>query len=306
MKKTMIADGILLLVAFVWGATFVIVQNAVASLPPLTFNGVRFLLASVFLLLFLMLFYRPQLQQMSARLIWSGIILGILLFAGYAFQTIGLLYTTSSKAGFITGLSVMLVPLFSLLLLKQKLKLPAVIGVSLAAIGLYFLTLGDALNVNQGDFLVFLCAISFALQIIFTGRYAPHFPSLALAFVQILTVAVLSTGSAFFFEDWRTTLTWSTLTLPTVYWALLVTAIPATALAFLAQTECQRFTTATRVALIFAMEPVFAAITAYIFNGEILGGRALMGCLFIFIGMILAELQTEQITAWIKKRKTSF
>lgn len=91
MKKSMMADGILLLVAFVWGATFVIVQNAVASLPPLTFNGIRFLLASVFLLLFLMLFYRPQLQQMSRKLIWSGIILGVLLFAGYAFQTIGLL-----------------------------------------------------------------------------------------------------------------------------------------------------------------------------------------------------------------------
>ncbi len=302
----MIADGILLLVALVWGATFVIVQNAIATLPPLTFNGIRFFLASVFLFLFLLLFYRVQLKQLNGKLILSGIILGVWLFSGYAFQTIGLLYTSSSKAGFITGLSVVLVPVFALFLLKQRPKIPAVIGITLATVGLYLLTLGDALNVNQGDLLVFMGAVSFAFQIIFTGRYAPHFPSLALAFVQILTVAVLSGGSAFFFEDWRTTLTWEALTTPIIYWALLVTAIPATALAFLAQTECQRFTTATRVALIFAMEPVFAAVTAYLFNEEVLGGRALVGCLFIFIGMILAELQPDQVTAWIKRRKTSF
>ncbi|MFT9849827.1 DMT family transporter [Aneurinibacillus sp. REN35] len=306
MKKSMIADGILLLVALVWGATFVIVQNAIATLPPLTFNGIRFFLASVFLFLFLLLFYRVQLKQLNGKLILSGIILGVWLFSGYAFQTIGLLYTSSSKAGFITGLSVVLVPVFALFLLKQRPKIPAVIGITLATVGLYLLTLGDALNVNQGDLLVFMGAVSFAFQIIFTGRYAPHFPSLALAFVQILTVAVLSGGSAFFFEDWRTTLTWEALTTPIIYWALLVTAIPATALAFLAQTECQRFTTATRVALIFAMEPVFAAVTAYLFNEEVLGGRALVGCLFIFIGMILAELQPDQVTAWIKRRKTSF
>lgn len=295
-----------MLVALVWGATFVIVQNAIATLPPLTFNGIRFLLASAFLLLFLLLFYRGQLRQMSGKLVISGIILGIWLFSGYAFQTIGLLYTSSSKAGFITGLSVVLVPVFALLILKQKLKVPAVIGITLATVGLYLLTLGDALNVNKGDALVFVGAVSFAFQIIFTGRYAPHFPSLALACIQILTVGILSGASAFFFEDWQTTLTWEALTSPVIYWALLVTAVPATALAFLAQTECQRFTTATRVALIFAMEPVFAAVTAYLFNEEILGGRALTGCLFIFIGMILAELQPDQVTAWIKKRRTSF
>lgn len=302
----MIADGILLLVALVWGATFVIVQNAIATLPPLTFNGIRFFLASVFLFLFLLMFYRVQLRQLNSKLILSGVILGVWLFSGYAFQTIGLLYTSSSKAGFITGLSVVLVPVFALFLLKQRPKIPAVIGIALATVGLYLLTLGDTLNVNQGDLLVFMGAVSFAFQIIFTGRYAPHFPSLALAFVQILTVAVLSGGAAFFFEDWRTTLTWEALTTPVIYWALLVTAIPATALAFLAQTECQRFTTATRVALIFAMEPVFAAVTAYLFNEEVLSGRALVGCLFIFIGMILAELQPDQVTAWIKRRKASF
>jgi drug/metabolite transporter (DMT)-like permease len=306
LKKSMIADSILLLVVLIWGVTFVVVQNAIDFLPPLTFNGVRFFIASVFLLLFLLLFYRPQLRQMDKKLFLAGMILGVWLFLGYAFQTIGLLYTTSSKAGFITGLSVVLVPVLAFFILKQRPKFPAVIGTLFATSGLYLMTLGDMSSVNKGDVFVFLCAISFALQIVFTGRYAPHFPSLALAFVQILTVAVLSAGGSFFFEDWKTTLTWGTLTTPTVYWALLVTGVPATALAFLAQTECQRFTTPNRVALIFAMEPVFAAIAAYLFNSEVLGGRALIGGLLIFLGMILAEVQMEQITGWIKKRKTSY
>jgi drug/metabolite transporter (DMT)-like permease len=306
LKKSMIADSILLLVVLIWGVTFVVVQNAIDFLPPLTFNGVRFFIASVFLLLFLLLFYRPQLRQMEKKLFLAGMILGVWLFLGYAFQTIGLLYTSSSKTGFITGLSVVLVPVFAFFILKQRPKFPAVIGTLLATSGLYLMTLGDMSSVNKGDFFVFLCAISFALQIVFTGRYAPHFPSLALAFVQILTVAVLSAGGAFFFEDWQTTLTWETLATPTVYWALIITGIPATALAFLAQTECQRFTTPSRVALIFAMEPVFAAIAAYLFNSEVLGGRALIGGLLIFLGMILAEVQMEQITGWIKKRNTSY
>jgi drug/metabolite transporter (DMT)-like permease len=304
MKKSVLADSILLMVALVWGTTFVIVQNAIDTLPPLTFNGVRFFLASAFLFLFLLLFYRGQIRQINKKLVLAGVILGVWLFCGYAFQTIGLLYTTSSKAGFITGLSVVLVPVFALFILKQRPKLPAVLGILIATAGLYLLTMGDTLSINRGDALVFLCAISFALQIIYTGRYAPHFPSLALALVQILTVSVLSSIGAFFLEDWQTALTPAAFSTPSVYWALIVTAVPATALAFLAQTECQKFTTATRVALIFAMEPVFAAITAYFFNDELLSGRSLTGCLFIFIGMILAELQASQVTAWFKKIKS--
>ncbi|WCN38524.1 DMT family transporter [Aneurinibacillus uraniidurans] len=304
MKKSILADSILLTVTFIWGATFVVVQNAIAVLPPLTFNAVRFFMAAVFLFGFLLVFYRSQLAQINARLLGAGILLGIWLFLGYAFQTVGLLYTTSAKAGFITGLSVVLVPMFALLILKQKPRIPAVLGVLVATVGLYFLTMGDAVAVNRGDILIFFCAVSFALQIIFTGRYAPHFPSLALACVQIFVVSVLSGISALILENWQAALSLKTFSTPTVYIALLVTAIPATALAFLAQTECQKFTTATRVALIFAMEPVFAAATAYFFNDELLTVRALTGCMLIFLGMILAEFPFNVVVARWKKQKT--
>ncbi|MEW9670814.1 DMT family transporter [Ammoniphilus sp. 3BR4] len=304
MKKSVLADLSLLVVAFVWGTTFVIVQNAISTLPPHAFNAIRFFLASGLLFVLLLLFFREQLQALSKRMLASGIIIGVWLFGGYAFQTVGLLYTTSSKAGFITGLSIVLVPLFSLLLLKQRPKWPAVTGVLVATVGLYLLTLSDSLSLNKGDVLVFFCAICFALQIIFTGKYAPSYPAMALALIQIFTVSVLSAGASLLFENGQTFLNAEVLFQNHVLWALFITAGPATALAFLAQTICQRFTTPTRVALIFAMEPVFAALAAFIWTEEVLGIKALSGCLLIFIGMILSELQPEQLLGAFRKKKS--
>jgi len=300
LQKSWLADLSLLLVAFVWGTTFVIVQNAISVLPPHTFNGIRFFLAAFFLLFLLLFLYPQQLKQLSRKMVFAGIILGFWLYGGYAFQTVGLLYTTSSKAGFITGLSVVLVPIFALIVLAQRPKWPAVLGVVAATIGLYLLTLGDSFHLNRGDVFVFFCAISFAGQIILTGKYAPNFPSMALALIQIATVSALSIISSFLFEDWRHSWQSSTIFTPDVLWALLITAGPATAFAFLAQTICQRFTTPTRVALIFAMEPVFAALTAFIWTDEILSTKAISGCLLIFVGMILSELKPDQIS--LKKR----
>ena len=302
MKRSVIADLSLLAVAFVWGTTFVLVQNAITSLPPNTFNAIRFFMAAILLFLFMLLFFRDQLRAITRKMLLSGFILGIWLFGGYAFQTIGLLYTTSSKAGFITGLSVVLIPIFGLLLLKQKPKWPSIIGVIAAISGLYLLTIGDSFFLNKGDMLVFFCAICFAFQIIFTGKYAPNFPSMSLALIQIFTVSFLSAIGAFFFEDWQSGVQLSNLGQPLIIWALLITAGPATAFAFLIQTVCQKFTTPTRVALVFAMEPVFAALASFIWTEEVLGTKALSGCLLIFMGMIFAELRPEQ---FLSKRKKS-
>ncbi|KHF26730.1 putative DMT superfamily transporter inner membrane protein [Anoxybacillus sp. BCO1] len=166
------ADISLLFVAFVWGATFVVVQNAIAFLPPLLFNGVRFAIASILLWIWVFIFERKPLDK---QLIRAGFILGIWLCLGYAFQTIGLLYTTSSKAGFITGLNVVLVPFLSFMILKQKPSLNAVVGSVLATCGLYFLTINGDMSMNKGDLFVFLCAIAFALHIVSTSIYATKF-----------------------------------------------------------------------------------------------------------------------------------
>ncbi|MBO8163794.1 MAG: DMT family transporter [Brevibacillus sp.] len=296
MHKSYVADFTLLAVAFVWGATFVIVQNAIAFLDPNTFNGVRFTIAAVFLTIVHILKSRQLQSFFSWKLISAGLFIGLWLFGGYALQTVGLLYTTSSKAGFITGLSVALVPLFSFLLLKETIRWPGVSGVLLAVSGLYLLTFSGQLSLNLGDMLVFGCAICFALQIVFTGKFAPHHAALPLAIVQLYTVAVLSFFYALLFEDWRKALVPETYLQPDVAWGLCITSIFATALAFLAQTALQKKTSSTRVALIFALEPVFAALTAYLWINEVLTSRQLVGGALIFAGMILAELP---IGAWV-------
>ena len=295
MKKTVIADLSLLVVAFVWGATFVIVQNAISFLEPMTFNAIRFFIACLFLLSWICLFYRTQLKHLDKKLIFAGVVMGVWLFGGYALQTIGLLYTTSSKAGFITGLSVVLVPLFTFLILKQKPGLNAIIGVSVATVGLYLLTMGDAFRINKGDLYVFFCAISFALHIIFTGKFTSFYPTLLLTVIQIGTVSLLSAISAVLFESWHSAFSPQILLKSEVLLALCVTSLFATALAFLLQTKYQKYTTTTRVALIFAMEPVFAAITAVLFAEETLPVVALLGCTFIFVGMILSELPQKNL-----------
>jgi drug/metabolite transporter (DMT)-like permease len=289
------ADASLLLVALIWGATFVIVQQAISFLEPLTFNGIRFFLAFLLLLVWLLLFERQQLKQLNLKVILSGSFIGLWLFTGYAFQTVGLLYTTSSKAGFITGLSVILVPVLSLIFLKHRPSMNAILGVLVATIGLYLLTMTGITSFNIGDGLVFFCAIGFALHIIFTGKFSASFPSLLLTIVQVLTVSVLSFLFAFFYENWQLAFQTEVLQQREVMVALIITSVFATALAFFAQTNFQKYTTPTRVALIFAMEPVFAAITAFIWADERLSTSALFGCLLIFVGMIFAELPKKTL-----------
>lgn len=306
MKKSVIADLILLFVAFIWGVTFVVVQEAIKELAPLAFNAVRFSIAAVFLFVILFVFYRHQIKQMNRRMVGAGALIGVWLFGGYAFQTIGLQYTTSAKAGFITGLSVVLVPLFAFFILRQVPRWIAVLGAVFATVGLFLLTTGDISQVNIGDIYVLLCAISFGLQIVFTGKFAPHYPTLSLALVQIATVAILSMIFSPLLEPgWAKAFDPATLMHPAVFWALLVTAIPATALAFVAQTEFQKFTTPARVALIFVMEPVFAALTDLWYNGTMLSAKGIIGSFMILIGMLLSELPDSALRRLWPCRKSS-
>ncbi|CCQ92252.1 putative permease, DMT superfamily [[Clostridium] ultunense Esp] len=293
MNRRFLADAILLLIAFVWGTTFVLVQNAIQVLPPFSFLFVRFSIA--FLLLLPVLFMqrrkkRERIALETGRAWKGGLVLGWWLFAGYALQTVGLLYTTSSKAGFITGLSVVLVPFFSFLILKTAPRLPAVLGSILAMIGLYFLTLGDAFQVNPGDLLVFLCAIAFALQIVYTGKYAHHHDPLELTTIQLGFVGLFNFLFVLFFEDGGMLLHPGEWLTPPVVLALIITSLFATSLAFLAQTALQRYTTPTRVAIIFSMEPVFAALTGILIAGDPVTVKTVIGSLLILVGMILAEI----------------
>ncbi|WP_407408539.1 DMT family transporter [Peribacillus sp.] len=289
MKKT--ADATLLFVVFIWGVTFVMVQNAISFLEPFSFNAVRFLIAFLFLLVPYFLTLHKKGNRYHKETMLAGLHIGVWLFLGYAFQTKGLELTTPAKTGFITGLSVVMVPVFSLVLLKLKLSRNTVLGVVAATFGLYLMAFVDHSSVNVGDFLVFLCAISFAMQIITTAKYAKTLPALPLTLIQVGTVSLLSFLSALLFgENYSVVFKAEVMLQPEVWTALLVTSVLATSFAFFAQTYFQAYTTPTRVALIFSMEPVFAAMTSYIWIDEKLTIASLTGCGFIFAGMILAEL----------------
>ncbi|EJW16845.1 hypothetical protein PAV_5c04280 [Paenibacillus alvei DSM 29] len=292
MKRTWLADVCLLLVALIWGSTFLVVQHAVHTLPPLAFNAIRFIGAGL-LFAVVLLARRSLFVFLDKRLLIHGSILGLWLFSAYAFQTIGLLYTTTTNTGFLTGLSVVLVPFITLWLAKQRLTLPTWISALLALCGLYLLAFnGGAAVWNQGDVLVLLCAVGFAMHIALTGRFAPHHDTLPLVTVQLTIVGILSGGSSLIFEPQLSTgMLGQALSEPKVLFALAVSIGLSTAFAFWAQTWCQRYTSATRVAILFAMEPVFAAITGVTFAGEVLGGWAIAGCGLIFAGMIVAELK---------------
>jgi drug/metabolite transporter (DMT)-like permease len=291
-SRRLAADSSLLFVAFIWGVTFVMVQAAVRSYPVFAFLFTRFLLALIGLLPILWwrrshLLPTPH-QSLFRRQLAAGGLLGFFLFAGYAFQTAGLQYTTPAKAGFITGLGVVFVPVLGLLFRRER-PSPAVgLGIAAAALGLAFLSLSGvdlAQGVNRGDLLVLGCSISFAAQILAVGQFAPRMNALTLTTIQLATVVVLAGGASLLFEP---ATPWPPTGQP--LFAAFFTGILCTALAFAVQTAAQRFTTATHTALIFATEPVFAALASFVLIGERLGPAQILGCGLILAGMVLAEL----------------
>lgn len=294
LKKEWIAPLALLFVAFIWGATFVVVQNAMSFVGPFTFNGVRFLLAGLILSIIQLISMKKIPIKHVGFSSGAGMIVGFFLFVGYLLQTFGLLYTTSSKAGFLTGLSIVMVPILSFIFLKQKANLFIVLGITAATIGLFLLTAGDAFQFNRGDFLILGCAVAFAAHILVNGFYSKKISPLLLSTTQILAVGLFSSICAFLFEDWEKLFSMSLWTNRSFLLALLLTSLFATSLAFFIQTTAQKYTSPTRVAIIFAMEPVFAAITGVLVANEQLSISAIIGCICIFIGMIFVELPNKQ------------
>jgi drug/metabolite transporter (DMT)-like permease len=304
-SQHLFADIIMIAVTFFWGVTFVLIQDAIVTLAPFSFLMIRFGIAFFLLALFTYLARSiPKLTSSALRQhLKDGFVLGLFTFLGYALQTFSLLYTTSGKTGFLTGLNVAIVPIVSLFILKTRIKTSAIFGVICAVIGLYLLTFTDFTAINYGDLLALGCAILFALQIVYTGKYAPQSSLFHLVTIQMAIVTLLSALFMLVFEPWQQMINPSVLLSPSVLTALLVTSTLATTFAYIAQTYVQRFTTPTRIALIFAIEPVFAALADYWWKGVIISGTSLVGCLLILCGMILSEIQLPARQRWKRKIK---
>ncbi|MED1057388.1 DMT family transporter [Bacillus mycoides] len=293
MKKDWIAPLALLFVSFIWGATFVVVQNAMSFVGPFTFNGIRFLFAGIILLFVQMIFSQKTSKQDIKQSSLAGLIVGFFLCVGYLLQTFGLLYTTSSKAGFLTGLSIVMVPILSFIFLKQRATIFIVLGIAVATAGLYLLTAGDSFQLNIGDILVLGCAVAFAAHILVNGFFSKKISPLLLSTSQVLAVGIFSSICAFLFEDWEKSFSVSLWTNQSFLFALFLTSLFATSIAFFIQTSAQKHTSPTRVAIIFAMEPVFAALTGVLVANEQLSISAIIGCLCIFLGMVFVELPSK-------------
>jgi drug/metabolite transporter (DMT)-like permease len=289
------ADLALLGVAAVWGATFVMVKDALTFAGPFAFLTLRFSLAT--LLLAPVLAWAPRRAALcDAVLVRAGGVLGLLLCAGYGFQTAGLQFTTPARAAFITGLSVVVVPLLTAGVLRRHVAPSVWLGVALATLGLALLALGPEVFFRPagaslveprtllGDVLVLGCAFVFGGHVFLAGEYAPRLDVLSLTWVQLGVAAGLAACGTLAIEHPRLDQVGPILP------AAAFTGIFATVVAFTIQLRAQRFTSATHTALIFSTEPVFGAAFAYLLAGEVLAPPAIVGCVLILAGMLVAQL----------------
>jgi drug/metabolite transporter (DMT)-like permease len=282
---------VLIAVTAVWGVTFVQVKDAVALYPLFAFLALRFAIASLTLA-------PPGVRRLRSlgRAGWAGgALAGALLGGGYALQTAGLERTSVSSTGFITGMYVVLTPLLALTLFRTRVGASAWIGVALATTGLALLA-GIHGGSAFGDLLVLAGSAVYSLQIVLMERYAPRYDAIAFTLVEMLTsfagllVIAVALGQLRVPHGW------------TVWGALLVTGVFASALAFLAQTWAQRQATATQTALAFSLEPVWTAFFGFTLAGDRLGPVGWLGCVVIMAGIVIAEPAAAGAAARLVRR----
>ncbi|HKD08510.1 MAG TPA: DMT family transporter [Bryobacteraceae bacterium] len=266
-------------VTVIWGSTFVLVKSALADISTVVFLTLRFSVATFALTLI----YKKAVRRESVR---PGILAGALLFVAYFFQTKGLESTTPSKSAFLTGLAIPMVPLASSLVYKIRPRLFEIVGVLIASTGMGLMTLpAEGFSIGRGDFLSFLCAVTFALHIVVVSHFSPLVGYESVAVLQVATAAFLGAATFGFAEPMRLHANWG------VAAAVLITGLLATALAFTTMAWALRYTTATRSALIFALEPVVAWMTSWVLLGERLDLRGKVGAVAILAGVLLVELK---------------
>lgn len=288
--RTWRADAALAGNTLIWGSTFVLVQAALKDVSPILFLAIRFSIATAALALL----FRGRASFRPTR---GGLIAGGCLFAGYLFQTVGLQFTTASKSAFITGLAIPLVPLLTSLVYFSRPRVFELAGVICASTGMGLMTLqGETLKISRGDLLTFFCAVAFAAHIIALGHYSGRVSYESLSFTQVAAAAALGISTFWWVETPVIRLS------PVVLFALGVTGLLATALAFTVQAWAQQHTTATRTALIYSLEPVVAWFTSYWMTGETLSRRGAAGAVLILAGILLVELKRVHSTSHLSSR----
>ena len=285
--RTLKSDSLLLLTAFIWGTTFVAQRMGMDHIGPMTYNASRFALGAVTLMPLILVLRRagvaPRRKASRRFLLWGGALAGLALFGGASFQQMGLLYTTAGKAGFITSLYVVLVPLMGLFL-GHRCGWFLWLGVALAVAGLYLLSVTESFTIGRGDLLVLVSAFFWAIHVQLIGYLAKRGSPLRIAWVQFVVCSALSLAAAVLTEE-VTLAGVREATIPILYGGILSAGV-----AFTLQVVCQRTSPPAHAAIIMSLETVFAALAGWLVLSERLDLRDIAGCVLMLAGLMVVQL----------------
>ena len=274
------AEIALLAMTFLWGGTFPIVKIGMNYVSPVFLVAIRFVIATIVLLLF----FRKRIFPIPRPAVIKGCVLSLFLFLGFVAQNIGLTITTASKSAFITGMMVVFVPLLQFVIERRLPKIGNLVGVAIVAAGLWFLTAPVGAGLNAGDALTLCCALLFGVYIVYLDIISREMTPIQLMFLQMSVTALFAVVGTALFET------------PVFRWsaegvgAIVYLTFLATMLTTYVQTKYQKETTPTRAVVIFSIEPVIASVCAALILGEQLGALGVVGGGLIIAGVLLSEL----------------
>lgn len=292
-NKTLRANMLLLLTAAIWGFAFVAQRVGSQYVGAFTFNGIRFAIGSLSLIPLIIYFDKKKkneniedktIEEVPKKSILPGVIVGVVLYIAATLQQVGLIYTTAGKASFITGLYMVFVPIIGIFL-KQKIGKNSWIGVGLAVIGLYLLSVNENFNISYGDLLEVIGSVFWAIHILTIDHFSNKMDSLKLSCIQFATCSVLSLITAVMFESITMTGISQAL-IPILYGGLLSVGV-----AYTLQVVAQKNAKPSHAAIILSMESVFGAIGGAVLLGEVMSGRGYIGCILILIGILVSQIK---------------
>lgn len=300
MSKQLKGNILLFITAFIWGCAFVAQRTGMEYIGPLTFNGIRSLVGGVTLLIYLYIRRRFEKKSASKNIdehtknnvtfqsslkytFFCGLICGLCLFAGTTLQQMGMVYTTAGKAGFITALYIVLVPLVGIFLGK-RIRPVIWLGVVLAIFGLYLLCVGEDFTVNKGDMLVLLCSFAFTVHITFVDKVSQKIDGVVISCIQLFVCGLISVPGMIFFED----IDWNLILQCMV--PILYAGVLSCGVAYTLQIVAQKYTEPTIASMIMSLESVFALLSGMIILKESIALHEIIGCVVMFAAIILAQL----------------
>ena len=291
MKVVKLKNSLLLvLVALIWGVAFVAQSEGAKDVGPYTFNAVRMIVGGLVLLPCIKIMDAFKVKEPAAtkqtdkKTLWiGGVCCGVMLFLASTLQQVGILYTTAGKAGFITALYIVLVPIIGLFL-GQKTGMALWVSVALAVVGMYFLCMTESMSLGRGEALCILCAIFFAMHIAVIDHFSPHVDGVRMSCIQFFVCGALSAVLMFLFEKpdiQKIVAAW----LPILY-----TGVLSSGVAYTLQIVAQKNVNPTVASLLMSLESVFSALAGWVILGQELSSRELFGCVLLFAAIILAQL----------------